>query len=203
MHWKDQYKSKLTTPEEAVTHIKSGDRVVVGHASGSPELLLKALVDNKESYRDVEIVHMVAMGASEYCLPENSAYFVHNSLFAGATTRPAINEGRAAFTACHFSQIPRLFTDGILPVDVTMCMVSPPDDHGYCSYGISVDYTKPAAESSKLVIAEVTPHMPRTLGDSFMHVSEIDYMVECESKPVIAFPSSSTTSNSRPFSFFP
>ena len=188
MHWKDQYKSKLTTPEEAVTHIKSGDRVVVGHASGSPELLLKALVDNKEAYRDVEIVHMVAMGASEYCLPENSAHFVHNSLFAGATTRTAINEGRAGFTACHFSQIPRLFRDGILPVDVTMCMVSPPDEHGYCSYGISVDYTKPAAESSKLVIAEVTPHMPRTLGDSFVHVSEIDYMVECESKPVILRP---------------
>jgi len=171
-----------------VKHIRPGDRVVVGHASGSPELLLKALVENKAAYRDVEIAHMVAMGASEYCLPENAPHFVHNSLFAGATTRSAINEGRAVFTACHFSQIPRLFRDRILPVDVTMCMVSPPDEHGFCSYGVSVDYTKPAAESSKVVIAEVTPYMPRTLGDSFIHISAIDCIVECETKPVILRP---------------
>ena len=105
MHWKELYRNRLTTPEAAVKQIKSGDRVVVGHASGSPELLLKALVDNRDSYRDVELVHMVAMGASEYCLPEHSPHFVHNSLFAGATTRSAINDGRAVFTACHFSQI--------------------------------------------------------------------------------------------------
>ena len=195
MHWKELYKSKLTKPEKAVTYIKSGNRVVVGHASGSPELLIKALIDNRETYRNVEIVHMVAMGASEYCLPEMAPYFTHNSLFAGATTRSAINEGRAVFTACHFSQIPRLFQSGILPVDVTMCMVSPPDEHGYCSFGISVDYTKPAAESSKIVIAEVTPHMPRTLGNSFIHVSDIDYIVECDSRPVILQPQKITATD--------
>ena len=188
MRWEEIYKSRLTTAEKAVQHIKSGNRVVVGHASGSPEILLKAMVDNKEAYENVEIVHMVAMGPSEYCLPENSSHFVHNSLFAGGTSRKAIHDGRAGFTPSHFSQIPRLFTEKILPVDVTLCMVSPPDELGYCSFGISVDYTKPAAESSKLVIAEVTPHMPRTLGDAFIHVSRIDHIVECDSKPIVLQP---------------
>jgi len=184
MDWKEIYKNKLTTAQEAVRQIKSGDRVVVGHASGSPEVLLEAMVDNKEAYENVEIVHMVSMGPSKYCLPENSAHFIHNSLFAGATSRKAIHEGRAIFTASHFSQIPRLFTEKILPVDVTLCMLSAPDEHGYCSFGISVDYTKPAAESSRIVIAEVTPHMPRTLGNAFIHVSDIDYIVECDSRPI-------------------
>jgi 4-hydroxybutyrate CoA-transferase len=171
-----------------VNRIKSGNRVVVAHASGSPEILLKALVKNKEAYKSVEIVHMVSMGASEYCLPEMEKHFVHNSLFAGATTRKAIHDGSAYFTVSHFSQIPRLFTEKILPVDVTLCMVSLPDEHGFCSFGVSVDYTKPAAESSKLVIAEVTPNMPRTLGDAFIHVSQLDCIVETESSPIILQP---------------
>ena len=188
MKWQEVYKQKLTTAEKAVAHIQSGNRVVVGHACGSPETLIKAMVANKEAYAGVEIVHMVSMGASEYCLPENSRHFIHNSLFAGETTRKAINEGRAVFTPCHFSLIPKLFTQKILPVDVVLCMLSTPDEHGFCSFGISVDYTKPAANSSKLVIAEVTPHMPRTLGDSFIHVSQIDFLVECDSKPITMAP---------------
>jgi 4-hydroxybutyrate CoA-transferase len=188
MDWKEKYKMKIVTASEAVSHIRSGDRVVVGHACGSPEVLLKAMAENRNAYKNVEVVHMVAMGPSEYCLPENSAHFVHNSLFAGANSRLAIAEGRAKFTPCHFSQIPRLFTEKILPADVTLCMVSPPDEHGYCSFGISVDYTKPAAESSQIVIAEMTPHMPRTLGDSFIHLSRIDYIVEADSKPLVLAP---------------
>jgi 4-hydroxybutyrate CoA-transferase len=143
------------------------------------------MVDNKEAYENVELIHMVSMGASTYCLPENGCHFIHNSLFTGAATRAAINDGRGVFTPCHFSRIPSLFTNKILPVDVTLCMLSPPDENGYCSFGISVDYTKPAAESSKLVIAEVTPHMPMTLGNSFIHVSKIDHIVESDSKPII------------------
>ena len=157
---------------------------MVGHACGSPETLLAALVENKEQYTGVELVHMVSMGPSQYCREENAVHFFHNSLFAGATSREAINQGRGLFTPCHFSQIPRLFSEKILPSDVTLCMVSPPDEHGYCSFGISVDYTKPAAENSKIVIAEVTPNMPRTLGDSFIHVSEIDYIVESDASPL-------------------
>ena len=188
MSWQSSYKHKIVTAEEAVGHIQSGNRVVVGHACASPEALLSAMVENKEQYRDVEIVHMVSMGASAYCLPENNPHFIHNSIFAGPTSRQAINQGRAIFTPCHFSQIPKLFTDRILPVDVTLCMVSPPDEHGMCSFGISVDYTKPAAESSRLVIAEVTPHMPRTLGDSFIHVDQIDWIVETDARPTILNP---------------
>jgi 4-hydroxybutyrate CoA-transferase len=187
-NWHEVYKDKVVSAQDAVSHIQSGNRVVVGHACGSPEVLLKALMNNKDACRNVEIVHMVSMGASEYCLPEMEKHFVHNSLFAGATSRKAIHDGRAVFTVSHFSQIPRLFIEGILPVDVTLCMVSQPDEHGFCSFGVSVDYTKPAAESSKLVIAEVTPNMPRTLGDAFIHVSEIDYIVECDSRPVILQP---------------
>jgi 4-hydroxybutyrate CoA-transferase len=187
-NWREIYKSRVVSAHEAVSHIKSGNRVVVAHASGSPEILLKALVNNKDAYKNVEIVHMVSMGASEYCLPEMEKHFVHNSLFAGATTRKAIHDGRASYTVSHFSQIPRLFIEKILPVDVTLCMVSLPDEHGFCSFGVSVDYTKPAAESSKLVIAEVTPNMPRTLGDAFIHVSELDCIVETESSPIILQP---------------
>ena len=187
-NWREIYKSRVVSAHEAVSRIKSGNRVVVAHASGSPEILLKALVKNKDAYKNVEIVHMVSMGASEYCLPEMEKHFVHNSLFAGATTRKAIHDGRAYFTVSHFSQIPRLFIEKILPVDVTLCMVSLPDEHGFCSFGVSVDYTKPAAESSRLVIAEVTPNMPRTLGDAFIHVSQIDCIVETESSPIILQP---------------
>ncbi len=188
MKWEKAYQQRLVTAEEAVSHIKAGDRVVAGHAAGSPELLLKTMVDRKEAYRDVEILHQIAMGRSLYCLPECRPHFIHNSLFAGATSRQAINEGRAVFTAVHNSDLPRLFLDNILPVDVALCMLSVPDQHGYCSFGVSVDYTKPAAESAKLVIAEVTPNMPRTLGDAFIHVSEIDFIVECNTAPLILNP---------------
>jgi 4-hydroxybutyrate CoA-transferase len=197
MDWKNVYNEKLTTAAEAVRRIKSGDRVVVGHASGSPEVLLRAMMDNRDAYSGVEIVHMVAMGPSEYCRPENGDHFIHNSLFAGTSSRESINQGRAVFTPCHFSQIPRLFAEKILPVDVTLCMLSAPDEHGFCSYGISVDYTKPAAENSKLVIAEVSPHMPRTLGNSFIHISKIDCIVETDSKPIVLSPPKITANDEK------
>ena len=178
MNWREDYESKLTTAEEAVKAIKSGNRVVLGHACGEPQHLVKAMLANKEAYENVEIVHMVSVGPAGYCQPENARYFVHNSFFAGANTREAIAEGRAQYTTCFFSEIPRLFTDKVLPVDVTMCQLSPPDEHGYCSFGVSVDYTKPAAESSRIVIAQINEEMPRTLGDSFIHVSQLDHIVE-------------------------
>ncbi|MBN1663503.1 MAG: acetyl-CoA hydrolase/transferase family protein [Deltaproteobacteria bacterium] len=196
-NWREIYKSRIVSAEESVDCIKNGDRVVVGHACGSPETLLTALVKNPDSCNNVEIVHMVSMGSSAYCMPEMDGHFLHNSLFAGPTTRRAIHEGRAIFTVSHFSRLPSLFKEGILPVDVMLCMVSPPDEHGYCSFGISVDYTKPAAESARLVIAEVTPHMPRTLGDSFIHVSQIDCIVETEAKPIILLPPKITQTDER------
>ena len=112
-NWHEVYKDRVVSAQDAVSHIKSGNRVVVGHACGSPEVLLKALMNNKDACRNVELVHMVSMGASEYCMPEMEGHFVHNSLFAGATSRKAIHDGRAYFTVSHFSQIPRLFIERI------------------------------------------------------------------------------------------
>ncbi len=187
MAWQEIYKSRLISAEEAVTKIKSGNRVVVGHAVGEPSLLLDEMVKNKDNYENVELVHMVAMGKGEYTKPEMAPHFRHNALFVGGSTRKAVNEGRADYTPCFFTEIPDLFRDGYLPVDVALVQVSKPDRHGYCSFGVSNDYTKPAAEVAKLVIAEVNDQMPRTMGDSFIHVSEIDYMVEV-SHPIIELP---------------
>jgi 4-hydroxybutyrate CoA-transferase len=187
MSWKEVYKSKLVSAEEAVKHIKSGDRVVLGHAVGEPLELVDAMVKNKASYENVEIVHMVAMGKGEYTAPGMEPHFRHNAIFVGGSTRKAVNEGRADYTPCFFHEVPKMFREGYLPVDVALIQLSPPDQHGYCSFGVSNDYTRPAAEVAKLVIAEVNDQMPRTMGDSFIHISEVDYIVET-SRPIIELP---------------
>ena len=184
MNWRDYYGERCVTAAVAVGKIRSGDRVVIGHAVGEPSALLDALVENRESYRDVEIVHMVCMGKGDYCRPGMEKYFRHNSLFVGGLARNAVFEGRGDYTPCYFSEIPALFTDGILPVDVALLMVCPPDEHGYVSLGVSVDYGKAALQSAKTVIVQVNDRMPRTLGDSFVHITEIDFFVEL-SAPVI------------------
>lgn len=178
MSWKDLYQSKLTTAEDAVKHIKSGDRVVFGHAVGEPPVLVDAMVANYAQYENVEIVHMVAMGKGEYTKPEMAPHFRHNAIFVGACTREAIVEGRGDFTPVFFHEVPKFYRDGYLPVDVALVQVSRPDKNGYCSLGVSVDYTKQAIESAKVVIAEANDQMPRTFGDSWIHVSELDHIVE-------------------------
>lgn len=183
MSWQELYKQKCVTAEQAVAQIKSGDRVVVGHACGEPSTLIGAMVKNADAYRDVEIIHMVAMGTGEYCLPEYAKNFRHNSLFVGASTRDAVAKGRGDFTPVVFSQIPDLFRENLHP-NVALLKLSTPDEHGYCSFGVSVDYTKPAAEIADIRIAQVDPNMPRTLGDCFIHISELDCIVETE-EPVI------------------
>lgn len=184
MDWVDIYKSKLVSAEEAVSKIKSNDRVVVGHACGEPSELIDAMVANRENYKNVELVHMVAMGKGEYAKEGMEQYFHVNSIFVGACTREAITSGRGDFTTSFFYEVPKLFKEGYMHVDVALVQVSKPDEHGYCSFGVSNDYTKPAAECAKLVIAEVNENMPRTMGDSFIHVSDIDYIVKT-SHPII------------------
>lgn len=184
MDWKKIYQSRLKTAEDAVTLIKSEDRIVAGHATGSPELLLHTLVENKSSLKNVEIVHMVSMGKTEYCLPENRDAFIHRAFFAGATSRDALKCGKGRYTPCNFSEIPFLFRNAVLPVDVAMITVSPPNKLGYVSLGVSVDYTMEAAIQAKTVIAEVTPYMPNTCGYSYLHVSEIDHFVETD-RPIL------------------
>jgi len=164
---------------EAVEKVKSGDRVVFSHACGEPRLLPKALMGRAGDLKRVEIVHMVPMGEALYCDPRYSASFRHVALFSGGPTREAIWENRADYIPYLFSEIPSLF-ETTLPVDVAMVTVSPPDDNGFCSLGVSVDYTKKAVECAKTVIAEVNRTMPKTHGDSFVHVSEIDWFVEVD-----------------------
>jgi 4-hydroxybutyrate CoA-transferase len=177
--WEDEYKKKLVPVEKAIKHIESGSRVVVGHAAGEPIVLLDELVNQKDGLNNVEIVHMVALQECKYCLPGMENHFRHNSLFAGAGSRKSIREGRSDYTPVFFSEIPRLFKENILPVDVALIQLSPPDEEGYLSYGISVDYTMSAAESAKIVIAEVNKQMPRTRGAN-IHISQIDYVVETD-----------------------
>ena len=179
MNWKTYYQEHLTTAEGAVKKIKSGDRVVVAHACGEPSHLLEAMVANADAYRNVEIVHMVAMGKVEYCKPEYADNFRHNAFFVGGSTRDAIAEGRGDFTPSFFFEIPRQFST-TMPVDVAMVMVTPPDENGMCSLGVSVDYTLEAVKQAKLVIAQVNPQMPWTGPHSLVSVDELDCIVEYE-----------------------
>lgn len=177
--WEKEYVKKVTSKEEAMQHVVPGDRVVFGHAAGEPIVLVDELVKQRDRLQNVEIVHMVPLHKGEYCLPGMEKSFRHNSLFAGAASRKSISEGRADYTPVFFSEIPRLFTENILPVDVALIQLAPPDSNGHLSFGVSVDYTKPMAESAKTVIAEVNQQMPRTR-NSFIHISEIDYVVETD-----------------------
>jgi 4-hydroxybutyrate CoA-transferase len=179
MEWKNDYKNKLVSSSKAVKAIKSGDRVVTAHACAEPQELIAAMVDRKEELKDVEVVHMVAMGSADYTKKEMEGHFHHNALFVGGSTRKAIKENRANYTPSFFFEIPKLFKNDYLEVDVALIQLSKPDKHGYCSYGVSVDYTKAAAEKADIVIAEVNEKMPCTHGSN-IHVSELDYIVESD-----------------------
>ena len=177
MSWKEHYRSRLTTAEEAVTHIKSGDRVVLGHAAGEPTWLTDAMVRNAAAYRGVEIDHMLVLGACAYCQPEYAENFRHNALFVSPPARKAVESGLADFTPTFFYRAPQLF-ETTLPVDVALIQVTPPDENGMCSLGISVDYTLAAVKNAKTVIAQVNSRMPRTCGGGSISVEEIDVFVE-------------------------
>lgn len=181
MDWRTAYNAKRKPAKEAVRAIKSGDRVLLAHAAGEPLALVDAMVEMADEigYEDVEIVQMVAMGHSLYTKPEMRKHFRLNSLFLGAASRECINSARGDFTPCFFYQAPELFRT-TLPIDVALIQVSVPDKNGFCSFGVSCDYTKPAAEAAKLVIAQVNPNMPRTLGECFIHINDIDIITESD-----------------------
>ena len=182
-NWRDLYKDKLVTATEAVKAVKSRDRVVIGHACGEPPTIVAALVDRAPELKNVEIVHMVAMGPAKYSQPGMEESFHHNALFVGGSTRKAVEEKRADYTPCFFSEIPRLFRDGFLPVNVVLIQVTPPDEAGWCSYGVSVDYTQPAAECAQVVIAQMNSRMPRT-GGAKIHLEKLTWIVE-QDEPLI------------------
>lgn len=178
MSWKKNYESKLCSPKEAVQSIKSGDRVVFAHCVGEPRGLVAAMIDNASAYRDVTVSHMVSLGPGAYTAPEAKDSFHWDGWFTGGNTRKCLEQGHGDFVPVFFHEVPILMRQGHFPVDVMMVMVSPPDKHGYCSVGVSADYTMQGIISGKTVLAEVNDKMPVVYGDTFVHIDEFDRIVE-------------------------
>jgi 4-hydroxybutyrate CoA-transferase len=185
MSWQTEYREKLLTADEALSCVKSGMRVYIQPGCAEPETLVEALMRRAPFVEDVEIVHMMTMGCAPYVAPEMAGHFRHNAVFIGPNVREAINDGRADYTPIYLSEIEELFESGAMPVDVALIEVSPPDSHGFCSFGVGVDTTLTAAKCAKHVVAQVNAQMPRTYGDSFIHVSDIDVVVE-STRPLCA-----------------
>ncbi|MDD5986610.1 MAG: acetyl-CoA hydrolase/transferase C-terminal domain-containing protein [Eubacteriales bacterium] len=188
MHWKEAYQQKLCTASEAVSAgIHSGDRVVFGHGACEPEILVKAMIDNKAAYSDITVSQMVSASPAATTLPENSDVFRYEGWFTGAYATKAIQEGRADYVPIFFHEIPKMIRSGVFRVDVAMITVSRPDEHGYVSLGVSSDYTMQAVKSARTVIAEVNDQCPYTYGETFIPVEELDYIVET-SRPLPEMP---------------
>jgi acyl-CoA hydrolase len=185
MTWQAEYKTKVRTADEALRHVQSGMRVYIQPGCAEPETLVEALMRRGSEVYDVEIVHMMTMGAAPYVAPEMAGHFRHNAVFIGANVREAVNEGRADYTPVYLSEIEELFESGAMPIDVCLLELSPPDAHGFCSFGVGVDTSLTAAKCARYVIAQINDQMPRTFGDSFIHVHEIDAVVE-SSRPLCA-----------------
>ena len=187
MDWISQYKSRIVDADEAVQAIKSGDRIFMTGNVSVPQKLLAALVAYAPHLKDVEICQALSISPADYVSPEMEGHLRVNTLFISANVRKAVHEGRADFTPVLLSEFTQLFKNKVLPVDVALIHVSPPDEHGFCSLGVEVGLTKSPAESAKIIIAEVNEQMPRTLGNSFIHCSRLDYMVPVN-YPVTEFP---------------
>jgi 4-hydroxybutyrate CoA-transferase len=176
--WAQRLRERTVSADQAVAMIESGQRVFVHGACATPHALIEALVQRRDELRDVQVTHLHTEGEAPYLRPEFQGVFRHEALFVGPNAREAVNAGRADYLPVFLSEVPALFRSGRMPIDVALLNVSPPDDHGYCSLGTSVDCTLQAARSAQTVIAQINPAMPRTLGDSFLHVDRIDRAVE-------------------------
>ena len=177
MSWKETYRKKICTPQEAVRAVRSGDRIFLTGNCSVPTKILDALVDRALELEGVEICQALTVGSAEYVSPEMEGHLRVNTMFISHNTRKAVQDGRADFTPVLLSEFPLLFKNKVLPVNVAFVHLSPPDQHGYCSFGVEVGLSKSPAESADIIIAEVNEQMPRTLGDSFIHVSAIDAIV--------------------------
>jgi acetyl-CoA hydrolase len=171
------YQSRIVTADEAVQHIQSNQRLFLTGNCSVPKVILKALVRHAPNVENVEICQALTIGDADYVSPEMQGHLRVNTMFISANTRKAVQEGRADFTPVLLSEFTLLFKNKILPLDVALIHVSPPDEHGFCSLGVEVGLTKSPAESARIIIAEVNQQMPRTLGDAFIHASRINYMV--------------------------
>lgn len=177
MSWKALYQSRLTTADQAVSVIRSHQRLFLSGNASIPKTLVAALVKHATALKQVEIYQALTMGSADYVAPELTDHLRVNTLFISHNVRQAVQEGRADFTPVLLSELPLLFRDGHLPLDAALVHLSPPDEHGYCSFGVEVGLTKSPAESAKMIIAEINPRMPRTLGDSFIHISKLTHII--------------------------
>jgi 4-hydroxybutyrate CoA-transferase len=188
--------SRTVSAEEAVSVVKSGDRVFIHSVAAAPQRLVDALTARAGELRVVEIVSLHTEGRAPYAAPEHAKSFRVNALFVGANVRKAVDEGRADYMPVFLSDIPKLFRTGVMPLDVALVHVSPPDLHGFCSLGVSVDVTRAAVQTARTVIAQVNPRMPRTHGDGLIHVDAIDYLVEVD-EPIHELPEHELTDAER------
>lgn len=186
---------------EALQAVRSGMRVFVGSGCAAPQVLVEALAARAPEVYDVEVLHILTHGPAPYAKPELLDHFRQNSFFIGGNVRSAVHQGVADYTPLFLSEIPRVFREGRMHLDVALVQVSPPDAHGFCSFGVSVDVVKAAVESADYVIAEVNPGMPRTLGDSFVHVSALDAMVQSD-RPVLEAPMEPISAEARKIAEF-
>ncbi len=166
--------------EQAVSVIKSGDRVFIHTAAAAPQRLIKAMTARAPELRRVEVIHLHTEGAAPYVSPEYAQSFRHNALFVGKNVRKALETGEADYIPVFLSEVPGLFRKRVLPLDVAMVQVSPPDKHGFCSLGTSVDASRAAVETAARVIAQINPNMPRTHGDGVIHVDKIHFAIEAD-----------------------
>ena len=180
MNLSEIYNKKLVTVEEAIRKIKSGNKIVIGHCAGVPQVVINAMCNNKDQYEHIELFHMLTLKDAPYVNEDMVGHFRLNALFIGGNTRKAVELCNADYTPMFFHEFPKNMKDKVIDVDVAIVQVSKPDKHGYCSFGVSVDYTKTATECAKIVIAEVNNKMPRTFGDSFIHINDIDCAVEVD-----------------------
>jgi len=181
------YRSRVVTADQALAVVRSGERVYIHNGCAEPVELVKALTNRGPELRDVEVLHMATMGVADYTLPEYEGHFRHSALFIGGNVRKAVQDGRADYTPVFLSEIEGLFTSGALPIDVCLLQCTPPDNYGYMSLGVSVDASLTAAQVARHVIVEINDQMPRTHGDTFLHVSRVDAFVET-SHPLAEYP---------------
>ena len=185
-NWRQHYEKRVVDARTALSHIKPGHRIVIGSACGAPQALIRELAVWPPTLTDIEIVHLLTFGDAPYVDPKFDGIFRHNAFFIGDNVRTAVSAGRADYTPIMLSEIPNLFKTKRLSIDAALITVTPPDEFGYCSLGISVDLTRSAADNARLVIAQVNPYMPRVLGNSFIHVEEIDFFVE-HAEPIVEY----------------
>ncbi|MCF7825176.1 MAG: 4-hydroxybutyrate CoA-transferase [Candidatus Marinimicrobia bacterium] len=178
MTWTEKYRSRIGSAEEAMSLIKSRDSIYLHAGAATPQLLVDAFSKRAMELEGLTISHILTLGEAKYVAPEMAGHVRLNSLFTGTNVRESVNTGRADWTPIFLSEIPGLFKNGHIPVDVALIHISPPDSHGFCSFGVSTDTTIAACKAAKIIVAMVNRQMPRVHGDNFIHASKLDFIVE-------------------------